>query len=68
MTRQEFEEKYAHVLDEHVNCNMAYELNKLLDDYELILGDALALIRDMPCGLRAVVSKEAAGAVERLGV
>jgi hypothetical protein len=66
MTRKEFEKKFAHVLDEHVNADMAHALDTLLDDYDTAMGGAYELLSDMPTSLSDMLDKETMAAYRRL--
>lgn len=66
MTRDEFEKKFAHVLDEHVNTDMAYALNELLNDQETAIEGMLNLLYTFPTGLSDMLSEETMAALKRL--
>ena len=66
MTRDEFEKKFAHVLDEHVNTDMAYALNELLDDQQLVIEGMLNLLYVFPTGLSSLLAKDVMAALKRI--
>lgn len=66
MTRKEFEKKFAHILDEHVNADMAHALDELLDDYDTAMGGAYKLLSDMPTCLPDKLDEETMTAYRRL--
>lgn len=66
MTREEFEKKYAHTLDDYINRDMACALDALLDDYDAAMGGAYELLGSFPTVLSDMLDEETMTAYRRL--